>query len=374
MLSSERYAACQIPQKILEELSTEELLELVLDCPLMISMSSHDTIVEGVKILAQEFNGLHELLSREDSLPVVSRYYADYKIPEKQLLDYDALLGDPDKPNYDAIVDHKDRMRKADQDAKVMDILNLCEAVMEIASEENRMSQQEMQAVTSLILQKSKEKMKSECVEGPSVEEHQEDSILNQYKQKFDISARDKTAETGSVRKGTARDTSGSFRLPDGGTVLYKIPRDSGAVSQAEISRCLNLFNQYYLTSGGKAVTLVGNGGTKAYNCYNFAWLKKYDPANLWKKCALDNDIAYRNYKYFNHRDYPRGAGWVGSNGVHAVYCVDSSVSYRNEKGNVLSAPLVKSKWGENGPLIQHPVTLYETNDINSASDLTWFC
>lgn len=243
MLSSERYAACQIPQKILNELSTEELLELVLDCPLMISMSLHDTIVEGVKILAQEFNGMHELLSREDSLAVVSRYYADYKIPEKQRLDYDALLGDPEKPNYDAIVDHKDRMRKADQDAKVMDVLNLCEAVMEIASEENKMSRQETQAVTSLILQKSKEKLKSECVEGPSVEEDQEDSILNQYKQEFAISAHAKTGGTDRVRKGVAKDTSVSFRLPDGGTVPYKIPRDSGSVSQAEISRCLNLFN-----------------------------------------------------------------------------------------------------------------------------------
>lgn len=252
--------------------------------------------------------------------------------------------------------------------------MNLCEAVMEIASEENKMSRQETQAVTSLILQKSKEKLKSECVEGPSVEEDQEDSILNQYKQKFAISASAKTAETDRVRKGAARDTSGSFRLPDGGTVPYTIPAKSSAISEAKISKYLNYFSQYYLTSGGKAVTLVGNGGTTAYNCYNFAWLKKFDPANLWKKCVLPNDETYRKYKYFNTRNYPDGAGWVGSNARHAVYCIKSEISYRNEKGNVVSSPLVKSKWGADGPLLQHPVTLYETNDINSASDLTWFC
>lgn len=372
MLSSERNAACQIPQKILDELSTEELLELVLDCPLIISMSLHDTIVEGVKILAQEFNGMHELLSREDCLSVVSRYYAEYKIPEKQLLDYDALLGDPDKPDYDAIVDHKDRMRKADQDAKVMHILNLCEAVMEIASEENRMSRQETQAVTKLILQKSKEKMKSECVGGASVEEDQEDSILNQYRQQFAISASTKTAGTDGSRNLLA--DLGSFQLPDGGTVHYTTSRNSGAVTQAEISQSLNYYSQYYLTSGGKAVTLVGNGGTTAYNCYNFAWLKKYDPENLWKKCTLNDDKAFRNYKYFNHRSSPGGAGWIGSNGTHAVYCVKKEVSYRNERGNVLSEPLVKSKWGAEGPLIQHPVALCKCYDITSESDLTWYC
>ena len=54
----------------------------------------------SVKELAQNLNGLDELLTRTDCLAVVLKYYAEYDIPEKQLLDYDALLGDSENPDY----------------------------------------------------------------------------------------------------------------------------------------------------------------------------------------------------------------------------------------------------------------------------------
>lgn len=370
VLKAERYTACQIPQEILNTLTTGELLELVLDSPVIINLYIQDSIVEGVKILAKEFNGMNELLSREDCLAVVSQYYSEYDIPAKQQLDYDALLGDSANPDYDVIVDNKTLMKKADKDAKVMDTLNLCEAIMEIACRTKKLSTQEEQSLSKIILQKSKEKIKSECIEGVSTEIDQEDSILNKYITKFPIKPSDNKKKNSRKKAGNE-----SFKLPDGNVVEYYYTGKSGAISDTEIARVENYYSQYHFVSGasGKVVKKAGDGGTKKYNCYNYAWLKKFDPKNLWKKCVIDDDKGFCNYKYFTHSSKPGGAGWVGSGKGHAVYTIKEEVSYRDSNGQVYYSPLVYSKWGPNGALLRHPLLLSEY-DINRTDDLVWYC
>ncbi len=369
--TEEIYTACQIPQEILDRLTTEELLELVLDCPKLISINFYDSFEEGVKFLAERFNGMNELLAREDCLAVVSRYYSEYKIPEKQQLDYDALLPG-DNPDYYTIINNEELMRKADEDTKVMLTLNLCEAVMEIASEENKMSTQEKQAVTKVILQKSVEKAKSECVEGPSTEETEQDSLLNECRSVFSDSSTSKTVKANTNRRTAAKDKSGSFELPDGGTVKYTIYAKSSAVSKSTITSTLNEYNYIHLTNGEPAFSSAGEGGTTAYNCHNFAWLKKYDPANLWKKCEIPSDSAFTKYRYFQSAKSPSSSGWVGVQSGHSVYVVKKQVSYKGKTDQVKSAPMVKSKWGLQGPLIQHPVTEGQYED--TAYNLTYYC
>ena len=119
---------------------------------------------------------------------------------------------------------------------------------------------------------------------------------------------------------------------------------------------------------------MVGKGGTTAYNCFNFAWLKKYDPAGLWKKCDITSDYQFRHYPYFTQKNTPGGVGWVGSDAKHAVYVVKEEVSYRNENNNLKPEPLVKSKWTTSGPLVQHPVSLCKCYSNPSNPSLTWYC
>ena len=368
IMSIERYVVCQIPQKILEELTTEELFELVLDCPMVTDICLYNSIEEGVKILAQNFNGMNELLSRLDCLEIITKYYESYNIPTKQQLDYDVLLGDTNHPDYNVIVKNENRMRKADKDAKVMNTLNICEAIFEIATDENILSQQEEEVLTKIVLQKNKEKMGSECVEGASTEIDQEDSILNRYLTKFSITS------ASSNKKGAAKSSGTFFQLSDNSKVYYTISNNKEAIANSTISQFLKRYEGIKLTNGEDAVTVAGGGGTKAYDCYNFAWLKKYDPANLWKKCVLGRDEPYRKYKYFKSASSPSGSGWVGSGRSHAVYVVKKEVSYRDNHGNVKFSPLVKSKWGQEGPLLQHPLTLSNYTNITQTSDLVWYC
>lgn len=373
MLSAEKYTACQIPQEILDSLSTGELLELVLDYPLLVNMCLYDSMEDGVKKLAQYFNGMDELLLREDCLKVVSSYYKEYKIPKKQQLDYDELLPG-DNPDYYIIVNDEELMRKAEEDANVMNTLNLCEAIIEIAVDKDKISMQEKQVLTGIIIKKQMEKMSSECVEGISTEIDQEDSILNQYKNKSGLFSTSKLNVLKNSNKNANKSNENPYYLLGKEKVFYAIVKKSKKISDATISDILSQYKQYHYAnnSGKEVVTVAGEGGTTAYNCYNFAWLKKYDPKNLWKKCTLDNDNAYRHYKNFTKKNSPSGAGWVGSNAVHAVYTVKENVEYVNDKHQPYSAPMVKSKWGANGPLLQHPLNLGEyAAETNS---MTWYC
>ncbi|MCM1235509.1 MAG: hypothetical protein NC489_35870 [Ruminococcus flavefaciens] len=357
---AERHTACQIPQEILMKLTTEELLELVLDSPIILDMYVHDSIVEAVKGLAQDFNGVHELLSREDCLAVVSHYYTNYDIPEKQQLDYDKLLGDSDTPNYDIIVDNDALLKKAGEDAKVMHTLNLCEAIIEIAFDSKKLSVREEQTLTEIILQKSKEKLKSECVEGISTETDQADSIFNRFENKFSLS------------KNSTQAKNSTFTWLDR-TITYSDSGSSARIPDAIISEMEGCFKEYQLVGGGKAVKMAGKGGTYRYNCFNYAWLKKYDPANLWRKCIIDLDSEFVRSEKLRHANKPGGYGWVGSGKGHAVYAINEEVQYRDSRGYVLSAPLVYSKWGATGPLMCHPVTLGKY-DITRTDDIQWYC
>lgn len=57
---------CQIPEDILENMSTEGLTETVLDYPLLFGMMAYSTVQYGFDKVSSDFNGLQELLNRED--------------------------------------------------------------------------------------------------------------------------------------------------------------------------------------------------------------------------------------------------------------------------------------------------------------------
>lgn len=62
----ERILALQIPENILKNMSTEELVEAVLDYPCFIDFMFYNTYQEGFEVLKQNFNGIRELFSRND--------------------------------------------------------------------------------------------------------------------------------------------------------------------------------------------------------------------------------------------------------------------------------------------------------------------
>ncbi len=66
---------CQIPQPILSSMSTPDLLETCLNYPLYGDMMAYDRVQEGFEYVKKGFNGLQELLKRNDvGAALVERY------------------------------------------------------------------------------------------------------------------------------------------------------------------------------------------------------------------------------------------------------------------------------------------------------------
>lgn len=79
--STERIAALQIPQNIITQLPTEDLLEICLEFPYLSDVFAFDNFDMGFKAMSAKFNGFGELFKRADLVTVLLKHYE--KIPEK---------------------------------------------------------------------------------------------------------------------------------------------------------------------------------------------------------------------------------------------------------------------------------------------------
>lgn len=64
---------CQIPDEILQSLSTEELLYMVEQYPNFTVLAWYQYTQEGFLTMRETFNGLEELMQREDCKDIVLR-------------------------------------------------------------------------------------------------------------------------------------------------------------------------------------------------------------------------------------------------------------------------------------------------------------
>ncbi len=71
----EMVEACTIPQEILDDISTKDLAELVLEYPLSIDCMAFSNEELGIEIVEGNFNGLKELLRRDDGLQTLLSCY-----------------------------------------------------------------------------------------------------------------------------------------------------------------------------------------------------------------------------------------------------------------------------------------------------------
>lgn len=77
---AERAAACQIPENILSRLTTEALVQSVLEYPFFTDIMFFSTAEQGYRIVRDHYNGLQELERREDGLKGLYQYYMDTKV------------------------------------------------------------------------------------------------------------------------------------------------------------------------------------------------------------------------------------------------------------------------------------------------------
>lgn len=79
----EMIKACNIPDKLLQNMDTEELLNLTLEYPLLGDMYSYDTNDKGIMAVATQFNGFEELVKRSDLGEVLYKKYINMDFTKK---------------------------------------------------------------------------------------------------------------------------------------------------------------------------------------------------------------------------------------------------------------------------------------------------
>lgn len=72
--------ACQIPQEIINELSTEKLVEICLNYPLYVNYLAFNDERKGINIIIKNFNGLSELARRKDGTLELIKIYKEFPV------------------------------------------------------------------------------------------------------------------------------------------------------------------------------------------------------------------------------------------------------------------------------------------------------
>jgi hypothetical protein len=78
--TTEMIDACNIPDDVLASLSTKELWDICLQYPLMRQYTASNSPYRGIEGIIGTFNGLSELMRREDAHKVIYSYYLTEKV------------------------------------------------------------------------------------------------------------------------------------------------------------------------------------------------------------------------------------------------------------------------------------------------------
>ena len=79
----EKRAACNVTAEEVSSMTTEALIETVINYPLLVDMFAYDTIAEGIEAVDQYFPGLKELLGRSDAMYYLQSYLEQYSLSER---------------------------------------------------------------------------------------------------------------------------------------------------------------------------------------------------------------------------------------------------------------------------------------------------
>ena len=83
-----RRKACQIPEEILRNMTTDALLQTVLDYPFLHNIYVFNTLEQGYEEIKRQFNGLQELETRPDFLDTLSQYCLEnYSLEDEKSLE-----------------------------------------------------------------------------------------------------------------------------------------------------------------------------------------------------------------------------------------------------------------------------------------------
>lgn len=305
--------ACTVPDEVLKDATTEQLLDMVLEYPLLCDIYAFDTIEQGVAVVASRFNGFSELLKRADFSDVVLERYVNVDIQK-------------DTKNL------KETFSKVSEVVVMEDMLAQKDVVSSLTSQEKK---ELVNAVEKKTMEKTAKSIFSE-----NIATFYDIATKNGVKQQLGLDelndlVHNKVSTTSS--RSTEKTT---VKTPKGTKVtVYKYDYKGNSWAAAVTSEFVKAYPN---------AKKLGNADNR-YNCHSYAWYSASTSNRYWMnsprayeedgsyKCIGTSPTAAGQKVVYKDQSYVPLDKWV-----HSGITVNKSY-------------IIKSKWGQ-APLMQHGV------------------
>lgn len=329
--AEEMREATQIPKGLLKMMSTEELIVMIENYPLLCDLYAYSSLQEGYERVKAQFNGIEELLSRQDSYSELIAAYHDFVIPEIRKIDYDNILtADDYADRINMLLQDEQSCEWILEDCKIHSSLTILEMLIWDVLQQN---DENVDVFVEVYCAKLEEKDGSEYFENADAAQ-----LLNIL-----ISEESALVEEFGIEEiplvQSTRASSYTVYTPNGTAVSCTYNTNVSYVDASVYSGQLAIYH----------ASLV-SVASQTFNCHSFAWLQSLYP-NVYQYLWLNNTTAFIADPSYKKENSPSAAGHIATWSTHsAIVTVPSS---NNPYNNYIPEPYLTSKWG-NGPIVAH--------------------
>lgn len=329
--------ACTIPTELLEKINTEELVDLMMDYPLINDLLLFDDIQTGFEVLSQESNILSELLKREDGAKKLLEKYSEFKVKKVSEIPQNVRNQFSNDPNVITDITKSNKcsnILKEETDNIAEDVF--LETVLAQQETIKKLDENDLEFLTEVAEEKTDEKVKS------NIFSSNYDSII------YDIAIEENTIDAiGELCIDNMIPSNNSSSVVANSNDIYvKTPKGTKVkVYQYEYS----VFDALFATVAVAADypnAKVKAPATKEYNCHSYAWYSQnVDKNKYW----MNNPSAY-----FTDGSYTQTN--TKNKGKKIVYYSEKQPIHSGIVNSVSGSTIkIISKWGE-APLMLHDV------------------
>lgn len=329
----------QIPDSILKSISTPELIDLIIEYPLLCDIKAYESIYEGYQHVKENFNGIQELLSRSNAYYSLIQKYKTLNIPEKRIFPIDKILSNSDsvEDTFNTLISNYDTRNKIFDDASIQNSVNVLEFMLYDILQDNAYNSDKF--VHEYIL-KMKEKLHSEYYEA-SNSQILLSTALSQNSTLFtvnDINA----INTLSASRITGIKTTTSVYTPSGTRVTVTYYTQLEMCNYSDYADMIAAYDATFLSIA-----------SKTFNCHSYAWLSKSDNryTHIWLGSSDDNTAlsAFQDDPKYK-KSKTASVGDIASWSQHSA--IITQINVKNPDYDVPDN-LCISKWGT-GPMVKH--------------------
>ncbi len=322
----------QIPNSILHKISTEELLELILDYSLLCDIHAYDSIEDGYYQIKNQFNGISEMLDREDSIVVLLNAYKAYNIPRQKILDYTSIMsGDDYIENYNNFIHNPENHELIYRDAAVYETIDILEMLLKDVLE-SKGSSNDMNRFAEAYAVKLEQKNKSTYYKTTNPVQVLQ-LIQEEEGQLYTALFEENSYAIETVNNNYVISTPGGNTA----TCIYDTNFE-----YADPSTYSSLIAKYHASQVSIA--------SKTFNCHSFAWLQDLYP-NTYQYLTLLSVGPFTSDPSYEKSSTAK-IGWIVLYSQHSGIVTQTGMDYPYDTVNYPEAYII-SKWGSE-PIVAH--------------------